>query len=59
LNKNSPWAHTELELSVFGVAGKLGENPVHGCLKKRIKKKLLLLRSCSKRERPKFGFKEF
>jgi hypothetical protein len=34
LNKNSPWAHTEVELSMLGVAGKLGKNPVHGCPKK-------------------------
>jgi hypothetical protein len=28
--KISPRAHTELEFSVFGVAGKLGKNLVHG-----------------------------
>jgi hypothetical protein len=28
-NKNSPRAHMESELSVFGVAKKLGKNPDH------------------------------
>jgi hypothetical protein len=30
-NKNSPRAHTKSELSVFGVARKLGKNLVYGC----------------------------
>jgi hypothetical protein len=30
-NKNLVHAYTESELSVLGVAGKLGENPVHEC----------------------------
>jgi hypothetical protein len=29
LNKNLPWAHTELELDVLGVAGKLVKYVVH------------------------------
>jgi hypothetical protein len=29
LNKNSPWAHTKLELGVLGVAGKLVKYVVH------------------------------
>jgi hypothetical protein len=29
LNENSPWAHTELELDVLGVAGKLIKYVVH------------------------------
>jgi hypothetical protein len=29
LNKTSPWAHTELELDVLGVHGKLVKNVVH------------------------------
>jgi hypothetical protein len=33
LNKNSPRAHTESELGVLGVPGKLGKNLVHGCKK--------------------------
>jgi hypothetical protein len=37
-NKNSPWAHTELELGVLGVHGKLVKYVVH--LSKRKKKKL-------------------
>jgi hypothetical protein len=28
-NKNSPWAHTELELGVLGVHGKLMKYVVH------------------------------
>jgi hypothetical protein len=31
LNRNSPRAHMESEISVLGVAGKLGKNPVHKC----------------------------
>jgi hypothetical protein len=30
-NKDSPRAHMESELSVLGVAGKLGKNHVYGC----------------------------
>jgi hypothetical protein len=33
LNKNSPQAHMDLELSVFDVAIKLGENIDHLCKK--------------------------
>jgi hypothetical protein len=56
LNKNSPWAHIESELSVFDVAGKLGENLTHAC-----KKKLFFKESSPYKlpKRPKFGFIEF
>jgi len=30
-NRNSPRAHTESEISVLGVAGRLGKNLVHEC----------------------------
>jgi hypothetical protein len=43
LNKNSPWAHIELELTVFGVAEKLRQNPINMCKKNS--------------KRPEFGFK--
>ena len=33
LKKIEPWAHTESELSMLGVAGKLGKNPIHVCKK--------------------------
>jgi hypothetical protein len=39
---------------MFGVAEKLGENPVYGCQRRKLKKMFL---SFSKQ--PKFGFKEF
>jgi hypothetical protein len=34
LNKNLPWAHTELKLDVLGVAGKLVKYVVHSSKKK-------------------------
>jgi hypothetical protein len=37
LNKNSPWAHTELEFDVLGVSRKLVKFVVHSC-KKFLKK---------------------
>jgi hypothetical protein len=33
-NKNSPWAHTELELGVLGVYGKLVKYVVHSSKRK-------------------------
>jgi hypothetical protein len=33
-NKNSPWAHTELELDVLGVHGKLVKYVVHSSKRK-------------------------
>jgi hypothetical protein len=33
-NKNSPWAHTELELDVLGVQGKLVKYLVHSSKEK-------------------------
>jgi hypothetical protein len=38
-NKNSPWAHTESELGVLGVHGKLVKYVVHSS-KKKIEKNL-------------------
>ena len=38
LNKNSPWAHTELELGVLGVSNKLVKNVVHMSKKKQLKR---------------------
>jgi hypothetical protein len=35
-NKNSPWAHTESELDVLGVHGKLVKYAVHSSKKKLI-----------------------
>jgi hypothetical protein len=37
-NKNSPWAHTELELDVLGVHRKLVKYAVHS-FKKKMKKR--------------------
>jgi hypothetical protein len=34
LNKTSPWAHTELELDVLGVPGKLVKYVVHSSKRK-------------------------
>jgi hypothetical protein len=38
LNKNSPWAHTELELDVLGVPGKLVKYVVYSFKRKKWKK---------------------
>jgi hypothetical protein len=40
LNKNSPQAHTESELDVLGVHGKLVKYVVHSSKRKKIEKKL-------------------
>jgi hypothetical protein len=40
-NKNLPRAHTELELDVLGVHGKLVKYVVHSSKKEKIEKKLL------------------
>jgi hypothetical protein len=36
LNKTSPWAHTELELGVLGVLGKLAKYVIHLSKKNKI-----------------------
>ena len=56
LNKNSLWAHIESELSVFDVAGKLGENLNHACKNNFFKKESSPYKLP---KRPKFGFIEF
>jgi hypothetical protein len=58
-NKNSPWVHTESELDVLGVHGKLVKYVVHSC-RRKIKKKIIFLHtSCPNSKRPVFGLKEF
>jgi hypothetical protein len=37
-NKNSPWAHTESELGVLGVHGKLVKYVVHLSRRKKLKR---------------------
>jgi hypothetical protein len=39
-NKNLPWAHTESELDVLGVHGKLVKYVVHSSKRKKIEKNL-------------------
>jgi hypothetical protein len=39
-NKNSPWAHTESEMGVLGVHGKLVKYVVHWSKRKNLKKKI-------------------
>jgi hypothetical protein len=59
LNKTSPRAHTELELDVLGVHGKLVKYVVHLSKRKKRKKIIFLHTSCPNINRPVFGFKEF
>jgi hypothetical protein len=59
LNKNSPRAHTESELDVLGVHGKLVKNVVHLSKRKNWKKIIFLHTSCPNSNRPVFGLKEF
>jgi hypothetical protein len=58
-NKNSPWAHTESELNVLGVHGKLVKYVVHSSKRKNQKKIIFLHTSCPNSNRPVFGLKEF
>jgi hypothetical protein len=58
-NKNSPQAHTESELDVPGVHGKLMQYVVHSSKRKKIKKNIFLHISCPNNNRPVFGLKEF
>jgi hypothetical protein len=58
-NKNSPRAHTESELGVLGVHGKLVKYVVHSSKRKNGKKFIFLHTSCPNRFWPVFGLKEF
>jgi hypothetical protein len=58
-NKNSPRAHTESELDVLGVHGKLVKYVVHSSKRKNRKKFISLHTSCPNRNRRVFGLKEF
>jgi hypothetical protein len=58
-NKNSPRAHTELELDMLGVHGKLVKYVVHSSKRKKLFKKNKIHTSCPTSNRPIFGFKEF
>jgi hypothetical protein len=58
-NKNSPRAHTESELGVLGVHGKLLKYVVHSSKRKNWKKIIFLHRSCPNSNRPVFGLEEF
>jgi hypothetical protein len=60
LNKTSPQAHTELELDVFGVPGKLVKYVVHSSKRKKNEKNEKILQtSCPNSNRLVLGFKEF
>jgi hypothetical protein len=58
-NKKIPHAHTESELDVLGVHGKLLEYVVHLSKRKNWKKKIYLHTSCPNSNQPIFGLKEF
>jgi hypothetical protein len=58
-NKNSPRAHTESELGMIGVHGKLVKYVVHSSKRKNWKKNKNLHTSCPNSNRPVFGLKEF
>jgi hypothetical protein len=57
-NKTSPRAHTELELDVLGISGKLVKYVVH-LSKKNEKKMKILHTSYTNSNQPIFGLKEF
>jgi hypothetical protein len=59
LNKTSPRVHTESELDVLGVHGKLVKYVVHLSKRKKIKKYIFLLTSCPNSNRPVLGLKKF
>jgi hypothetical protein len=59
LNKTLPQAHTELELDVLGVHGKLVKYVVYSSKRKNCKKIIFLHTSCPNSNRPVFGLKEF
>jgi hypothetical protein len=58
-NKNSPWAHTESELGVLGVHGKLVKYAVHSSKRKNWKNNTFLHTSYPNSNWPVFGLKEF
>jgi hypothetical protein len=58
-NKNSPQAHTESELDVLGVHGKLVKYVVHSSKRKKWKKIIFLHTSCPNSKGLVFGLKEF
>ena len=58
-NKNSPRAHTELELDMLGVHGKLVKYVIHLSKRKNWKKITFLHTSCPNSNEPVFGLKEF
>jgi hypothetical protein len=58
LNKNSPWGHIKLELSMLGIAKKLVKDVVH-FHPKQLGKFTFLHIGCPNRKTSKFGFKEF
>jgi hypothetical protein len=58
-NKNLPRAHTESELDVLGVPGKLVKYVIHSFKRKNWKKMIFLHTSCPNSNRPVFGLKEF
>jgi hypothetical protein len=53
-NKNSPRAHTESELGVLGVHGKLEKYVVHSFKRKNWKKIIFLHTSCPNSNQPAF-----
>jgi hypothetical protein len=57
-NKNSPRAHTESELDVLGVHGKLAKYVVHSSKRKNYKKNIFLYTSCPNSNRLVFALKE-
>jgi hypothetical protein len=58
-NKNLPRAHTESELCVLGVHGKLVKYLVYSSKRKNWKKVIFLHTSCPNNNWPIFGLKEF
>jgi hypothetical protein len=58
-NKNSPWAHTQLELDVLGIHRKLVKYIVHSSKRKNWNKIIFLHTSCPNSNQSVFGLKEF
>jgi hypothetical protein len=58
-NKHLPRAHTESELDVLGVHGKLVKYVAHLFKRKNSKKIIFLHTSCPNSNPPVFGLKEF
>jgi len=57
-NRNSPRAHTESELGVLGVPGKLVKYVLHSSKRKNRKKNIFLHISCPNSNRPFLGLTE-